>query len=295
MFDHILALGTYPVTDWHPHAIRVLGRTAGAHVGGGRKIVWHTTEGHSASSAIAQYRDHGGWPTFTLEYLGDGRSRLYQHMGISQAARALRHPSGPETNRANAVQVELVGFARDTPGWSRAHYRTIAGLARWIEKAWGVPRRAGVPFRPGAPRMGGVEFFRYAGHCGHEHVPLNDHVDPGAFRINLVLNGIGGIVFWRLLEPGDVGPEVLVLQRALNGRLRVRGRRRIVEDGIFGPQTGAALREVTYLLGFPRAVVDSGVALPRVQELIARPNRRPAAFLARARRRRHQRLRGESM
>ena len=188
-----------------------------------------------------------------------------------------------------------MGFARDTPGWSRAHYRTIAGLARWIEKAWGVPRRAGVPFRPGAPRMGGVEFFRYAGHCGHEHVPLNDHVDPGAFRINLVLNGIGGIVFWRLLEPGDVGPEVLVLQRALNGRLRVRGRRRIVEDGIFGPQTGAALREVTYLLGFPRAVVDSGVALPRVQELIARPNRRPAAFLARARRRRHQRLRGESM
>ena len=274
------------MTDWHPHAIRVPGRTAGPQVGGGRKIVWHTTEGHSASGAIAAYRAHGGWPTFTLEYVADGRSRIYQHMGISQAARALRHPSGPETNRANAVQVEIVGFARDAPTWSRAQYRAIARLARWIEHAWGVPRRTGVRFGTPARRMGATEFFRYAGHCGHAHVPHNDHVDPGALRINLVLNGVGGIVLWRLLEPGDVGLDVLVLQRALNRRLRARGLSGIAEDGIFGPRTGAALHEVTYLLGFPRAVVESRVASPRVQELIARPDRRPRAFLARARRRR---------
>jgi hypothetical protein len=274
------------MTEWHPHAIRIPGRTAGLHAGGGRKIVWHTTEGHSASGAIAEYRAHGGWPTFTFEYLVNGRSRVYQHMPISQAARALRHPSGPETNRANAVQVEIVGFARDAPTWPHDKYRAIARLARWIEHAWDVPRRTTVRFGTPAHRMSGMEFFRYAGHCGHEHVPHNDHYDPGALRINLVLNSVGGIVLWRLLEPGDVGTEVLVLQRALNRRLHARGRAGIAEDGIFGPRTGAALREVTYLLGFPRSVVESGVALPRAQELIARPDSRPPAFLARARRRR---------
>ncbi len=172
---------------WHPHAIRVPGRTAGRQAGGGRKIVWHTTEGSSAAGAIAAYREHDGWPTFTFEYLGHGRCRLYQHMPLTQAARTLRHPGGPETNRANAVQVELVGFASDTGGWSAAHYRAIARLARWIEREWSVPRMAGVVFGPGARRMGGREFFDYAGHAGHVHVPGNDHTDPGALRIARVL------------------------------------------------------------------------------------------------------------
>ncbi len=172
---------------WHPHAIRVPGRTAGPYAGGGRKIVWHTTEGSSAAGAIAAYRQHDGWPTFTFEYLGHARSRLYQHMPVTRAARALRHPGGPETNRANAVQVELVGFACDAAEWSDAHYRAIARLARWIEREWSVPRRADVAFGPGARRMGGREFFDYAGHAGHVHVPGNDHSDPGALQIALVL------------------------------------------------------------------------------------------------------------
>jgi N-acetylmuramoyl-L-alanine amidase len=268
------------MADWHPHAIRVPGRTAGHHKGGGRKIVWHTTEGSTASNAIAAYRAHGGWPTFTLERRKGGRYRLYQHMGLSEAARALKHPSGPETNRANAVQVELVGFARESSGWSRGHYKVIARLARWIEQNWLVPRTASVRFGSGAARMDGMEFYNYAGHCGHQHVPLNDHTDPGSILIDRVLDRRDSAL--RTLEVGVSGEDVRELQYSMNLRLHAARRPTIAEDGRFGPETRAALQELAYVLGLPIKVVESGSATPHVAALIQRAAMRSKSDQARA-------------
>lgn len=164
---------------WHPNAKRVPHQDSGPFVNGKPKLVWHTTEGRS----LPNYG--GSAPHFTLDpKTGD----LWQHIPIDRAARALAHPPGtPETNRARAIQVELIGFAGTTQDWSEQEYARIASLARWIERNAGVPRRSTVNFTVPADRLSGQAFVDYSGHIGHAHVPGNDHWDPGRFRIDRVI------------------------------------------------------------------------------------------------------------
>lgn len=123
---------------WHPGAKQVRYSDAGVFVTGAPKLVWHTTEGTS----LPQYS--GSAPHFTLNpRTGD----LWQHIAVNRAAKALMHPAGTvETNRAHAIQVELIGFADTTQDWTAAEYARIASLARWIEASAGVPRKCGVTF-----------------------------------------------------------------------------------------------------------------------------------------------------
>jgi hypothetical protein len=171
------------MADWHPNAIRQpLG--GGTYTGGKPKIVWHTTEG---STYPGPQIYHGTNPHFTCDFK---QRKLYQHTPISQAARALAHPAGTgDTNNDNCVQIELVGFAAESgTKWSVADYAYIADLARWIEANHGVPNKAIMPW--GAPRFTWPFWHAFSGHCGHRHVPSNDHTDPGTgFRIQLVLAG----------------------------------------------------------------------------------------------------------
>ena len=168
---------------WHPNAIRRIHTDSGFHQGGGRKVVWHTTEGTS----LPNYG--GSSPHFTLD---PGTGRLWQHIPLNRGGRALL-PGGP--NFWNAIQVELIGFAKDTQTWSDASYARIAKLARWIEANFGVPRSAGVTFagHGATPHLESLEAFRsYAGHIGHQHVPGNTHWDPGLLKIDLILHQSGG-------------------------------------------------------------------------------------------------------
>ena len=167
---------------WFPGATRVLGESAGPFVGGGWKITHHTTEGSTAQGAIAAYRSHRGWPHFTAEWNGR-RLRIFQHLPLELGGRALRNPpDGWETNLARTIQIEHVGFARNTGRWSEARYRAIGDLCRWIEGSTGVPRR----------RMPGVSFAnprRLSGRAFHAGArattatstcPGNDHTRPRA-------------------------------------------------------------------------------------------------------------------
>lgn len=169
--------------DWHPKAIlQPLGYDT--YTGGGRaKIVWHTTEGGTYPGPQLY---QGTNPHFTLDLRN---AKLYQHVPLSKASKALRHPPGTgQTNNDNCVQVELVEFAGRSGSWPRRYYAQIASLARFIEANHGVARR-GVNFRT-QPRLGWQAWHIYTGHLGHRHVPSNDHVDPGpGFRIDLVLGG----------------------------------------------------------------------------------------------------------
>jgi hypothetical protein len=93
-----------------------------------------------------------------------------------------------ETNKAHAIQVELVGLAEESPGWDAADYARIARLAREIESACGVSRTSLATFRPKqVVHLSPTAWLHGSGHCGHQHVPGNDHHDPGALRIDLIV------------------------------------------------------------------------------------------------------------
>lgn len=170
---------------WHPAAVRVPFEDAGPFVTGAPKILHHTTEGSTIAGAEGAYRANRSAPHFTFDH---DRGVLHQHIPINLAARALRHPAGvPETNRAHVIQIEHVGLASQSSGWSAAAYQRVADLCRWIEANADVDRRCGVKFAPGALRLQGQAWVGYRGHCGHMHAPGNDHVDPGSLRIQLIV------------------------------------------------------------------------------------------------------------
>lgn len=167
---------------WHPDA-----RRAGVVNGIGALdpnpcLVWHTTEGYG----LPAYS--GSNPHFTLD---PKTGVLYQHQSVREGARALRNlPGGVETNRG-AIQVELIGFASQSHTWSEEAYDHIADLARWIEEHCGVLRECDVRFDVPAgatPHMTAAQWNAYRGHCGHRHVPENDHWDPGNLQIAKVLD-----------------------------------------------------------------------------------------------------------
>jgi hypothetical protein len=136
------------------------------------RIVWHTTEGDTYPGPQLY---HGTNPHFTCDFK---RKKLYQHTPIDLSAKALVNGlGGVETNHANAVQVELVGRAAQSGTWSDEDYAFIHELARWIEDNHNVRHHAADPWTQ--PRFSQAHWRRFAGHCGHMHVPENDHTDPG--------------------------------------------------------------------------------------------------------------------
>lgn len=172
------------MAKWHPGATRVPYSSAGSYVTAAPKICWHTVEGYG----LPNY--NGSAPHFTLSIK---TGKLWQHIPIDQAAKSLRHPAGTvETNKANVVQVELTdAFARSSASWPRSAYDHIAKLARWIEANHGVPSKCSVTFTDAnhVQRLAPSAWLKYTGHLGHQHVPSNDHYDPGPFNIGLVLAG----------------------------------------------------------------------------------------------------------
>jgi hypothetical protein len=183
------------MTDqWCPFAERAPvpghGSGAGSLSGGGWKIAHHTTEGDSYAGAFATYGKTGDLPHFTDTFEG-GVYRVVQHLPVDVAATALKHPKGTgETNHNNVIQIEHVGHTATSATWAPGYLLGIAKLSRWIEATVGVSPRAGVQFGPGAKRMTWDDWNSYSGHLGHQHVPFNDHVDPGAIGIVAVLSGV---------------------------------------------------------------------------------------------------------
>lgn len=168
-------------------------------------LVWHSTEGMS----LPLYFGGSQAPNFTaMPDFGAKRLRWYQHFDFDVSSRALvNRPGGVETNTLNAGQVEIVGtcdpathkrwgstphlYMPALPDWA---VRDLAAFARWANEQHGVPLTSRVVFKayPGsygstATRMTGAEWNNFTGHCGHQHVPENDHGDPGAFPMAAIL------------------------------------------------------------------------------------------------------------
>lgn len=184
---------------WCPFATRVeiAGHTAGAGRmadGYAPKILHHTTEGDSIAGAEATYRKTGNLPHFT-DTFETGKYIVHQHLPLDVGATALKHTGTPETNRAHVIQFEHVGYAATSHDWEYGYLDGIARTCRWVEEQTGCPAAASVRFvtpdqaARNAVRLDGKAWTGYAGHLGHQHVPENDHVDPGAIDIVRILKG----------------------------------------------------------------------------------------------------------
>jgi hypothetical protein len=168
-------------------------------------IVWHTTEGTSLPS----YDGGSSAPNFTAKPdFAAKRLVWYQHFDFDVSSRALvNRAGGVETNTLNACQVEIVGtcdpathkkwgntphlYTPELPDWA---IRDLAAFARWANQSHGVPLTSGVTFKAypssygaSSVRMSNTAWNNYRGHCGHQHVPENDHGDPGALPMAAIL------------------------------------------------------------------------------------------------------------
>ncbi len=198
---------------FHPSAKTQLLEDGGSFTGGGRKFLVHTTEGPTLEGAFATLSANRSAPHFILE-VKNGQRRLVQCIPINRAARSLEHHGGPETNRANCIQVEVVGFTDGAkakklghpelfvPNWSHDIYKSLHMLMQWTNQHFGVPMRADHPFigQPGYARLSGQAFVNAVGLLGHCHAAENTHTDPGPLHTSLVINGPNPILADQPLE-----------------------------------------------------------------------------------------------
>lgn len=153
----------------------------GPYTAGPFRIVHHTTEGKSYAGARAAFAARRTDPHFTVD-----ASVIHQHIDTGETARALRNdPGGSQTNRASAVQIEVVGYAARAK--DAATLANVARLCRWIEEthavpqAWpnGLPRFSTNGHDPGGHNRSAANWDTRGGHYGHSQVPENVHWDPG--------------------------------------------------------------------------------------------------------------------
>lgn len=164
------------------------GGDAGEFTGGGKKLVWHTTESsiNSVDVIVDVLIAKGAEPHFVIGKR-DGRWVAVQLVALNRAGRALRHVYAPDTNRANAIQVEICGRAAESGDWPDQYYKALANLTRTINEELEDSGLRKVPWElarsfQNDTRFSPEGFVDAEGHCGHKHVPGNDHWDPGDFR-----------------------------------------------------------------------------------------------------------------
>lgn len=166
--------------------------------------VLHTTEGNSYAGALGAYKRAASAPHFTVSF-ETGTFQSWQHIQLDRAATALRNRSGGvETNKLRCVQIEIVGHANEAADFPREYLDGIGRLMRWIESNTEIKRIS--PSFKGAGqgivlatvaspiRLKNDAWNKFNGWCGHQHVPENDHWDPGLIDIGYLLSYTTGVM-----------------------------------------------------------------------------------------------------
>jgi hypothetical protein len=166
-------------TLWLPRADRVLYASSGPFLSAPARGVLHTTEGRS----LPNYGT-GTAPqlTHSLE-----TGRVWQHMPLNEAGKALEHNAGTiDTNRMHAIQIENIGFAAlSAADWPDHYYENLAKLMRDLESACGIHRTDhGLDWTGSWHGMSDARWRAFDGWCGHQHAPHQylRHWDPGAIN-----------------------------------------------------------------------------------------------------------------
>lgn len=184
----------YPQAEWLGNGV-----AGGTWVDVPWRVVLHTTE----TRGIPGYGGGASAPHLTYS---PATRRWYQHTDLKYAARALRNqPGGVETNRANAIQVEIIAYSSrptadrltpkglwvgDLPDTAYEDFRTFLA---WCHEEFGVEyvwpgKQALSASQANTPgfRMTPAQWNSFNGSCGHQHVPEQHtaakpgHWDPGA-------------------------------------------------------------------------------------------------------------------
>lgn len=168
--------------------------------------VIHTTEG----TTLPDYDGGASAPNLTaVPDMLNKQLRWYQHYDIDESSRALvNKPGGVETNTANAVQVELVGTcdSRKAVSWNGLRagvdyiywpaapdwaLRDLGHFVGWCRDNHGIRAESTVEWIPYPSsrdvRLTGAQWNAYYGWLGHQHVPENDHGDPGNIDFDRVI------------------------------------------------------------------------------------------------------------
>jgi hypothetical protein len=168
----------------------------GPMTGGGWKMPLHTTESPREwiDGAIKQFTAGSGTPHLSIGWRKGLRFPVVaQFLPFNQYAKTLEHPTGtPETNKANAVQIEICGTAARSkvdvgaPNWEDNWYKALANVLLLTQHRVGFPIRRPRPFLVPI-RFTGSGWIKAKGIVGHCHAPNNSHSDPGRIKAGKLL------------------------------------------------------------------------------------------------------------
>ncbi len=184
-------------STWYNLAKQDVMKDSGGYFDTPWRGVLHTTEGDTYAAARSAYQA-GVAPHFTVSFEG-GKFQAWQHIPLDRAARALVNlAGGVETNRTRCIQIEIVGHAANSGAFPKPYLDGIGRLMRWIESNTGIQRQAVQFHGPNEgivlatvnspARLTAAAWNSFNGWCGHQHVPENNHWDPGAIDINYLLS-----------------------------------------------------------------------------------------------------------
>jgi hypothetical protein len=158
------------------------------------KAVAHTTQGSSVEGAISAYRAYP--PQLIVD---PWRRRKLQHIPVNRGGYALWNEDADDSR---CIQVEIVGFAEDAHTWPDE-------VLRWLgeEVARPLHEYAGVPYTvvwkgfkaahqvnyalasASSPlRLTQAELDAFSGWLGHQHIPGDEHWDPGGLDVQRILD-----------------------------------------------------------------------------------------------------------
>ena len=154
-------------------------------------VVLHTTESNPGTcEAVANYLVRMGYESH--EVFDPSNDDLLILLPKTVAAKSLVNlPGGVETNQRGGVyQIEIVGRAVDVPNYDDAWYARLYERLEEVCAMTGTPPVFPLPFEPypqsygnNLVRMSYDDWNCFEGICGHQHVPENDHGDPGALDV----------------------------------------------------------------------------------------------------------------
>lgn len=216
-------------------------------------IVLHDTE----TVGFPGYNGGAAAPHFTVD-LVTGATR--QHIPLSHGARALTLEGTRLANVAGVIQIEIIGAVDPTYPRRYGHYdlpnrfpkdkraqHHLARLIAEIIKETGIPAEEHVDWikypasygRRGRQRLTVNQYLNYRGILGHQHVPGNDHGDPGALPVgSIVLPQVRALLGQKTAPSWETPQHMRAVQRLLNDVTNAG----LVVDGVRGPKTEAATK-----------------------------------------------------
>jgi len=188
---------------WLPGARREPAKDAGPFVEGYPfRLVLHTTEGNRLVFP-RPYNPH--------LWLDPQTREVVQSIPFDRAATTAENdPGGVETNRACAIQVEIVGRADGVHVWPADWWAWIGETLRPVVEAFGITdeqppivvspagradrwfdaRDGTIAVEDAPQRMSHDLWRKFTGVCGHQHVPENNHYDPGRPNIEALFGAL---------------------------------------------------------------------------------------------------------